>query len=140
VYWGAPGVGKTRLISDTVNPQSVYWLSKPNGSRVFWDGYSGQQDVVIDEFFGWMPRDLMCRICDRYPFRVETKGGTVNFTARRVFIISNNSPKSWWPRIGLGPMRRRLEGDHGVCYRMDAGGVLSAPGEGLVEAPFIHVD
>lgn len=135
VYWGPPGVGKTRLISETVDADDVYWLPKPNGTRVFWDGYSGQKDVVIDEFFGWMPRDLMCRICDRYPFRVETKGGSVPFVAQRVFITSNNSPSTWWPRVGLGPMRRRLQGDLGVCYYMSDGGELSEPGVGLEELP-----
>lgn len=135
VYWGEPGVGKTRLVADTVDSEDVYWLPKPNGTRVFWDGYHGQKDVVIDEFFGWIPRDLMCRICDRYPFRVETKGGSVEFVARRVFITSNNSPNSWWPRVGLGPMRRRLSGDHGVCYKMQLGGELGEPGEGLAAIP-----
>jgi hypothetical protein len=135
VYWGEPGVGKTRLISETVDPTDVYWLPKPNGTRVFWDGYSGQSDVVIDEFFGWLPRDFMCRLCDRQPFRVETKGGSVNFVAKRVFITSNNSPAQWWSRLGLGPFRRRLQDDLGVCYKMEEGGVLSVAGVGLEEIP-----
>lgn len=117
VYWGLPGVGKTRLIAEAVS-EDAYWLPKPNGTRVFWDGYEGQADVVIDEFFGWMPRDLMCRLCDRYPFRVETKGGSVPFTSSRIFISSNAPPNAWWPRVGLGPMRRRLQGDHGRVYQM----------------------
>lgn len=65
VYWGEPGTGKTRRAFEEAGADA-YWLAKPNGTRVFWDGYTGQTNVVIDEFFGWMPRDLMCRICDRY--------------------------------------------------------------------------
>lgn len=96
VYWGPPGTGKTRSAFDEAGPDA-YWLPKPNGSRVFWDGYEGQEHVVIDEFFGWMPRDLMCRVCDRYPFRVETKGGSVPFVAKKIWITSNSPPLEWWP-------------------------------------------
>lgn len=135
VYWGEPGVGKTRLVGDTVDSSDVYWLAKPNGQRCFWDGYIGQKDVVIDEFFGWLPRDFVCRMLDRRPFRVETKGGSVNFAARRVFITSNSSPNSWWPQVGLGPVRRRLLEPLGVCYKMEEGGVLSEPGAGLEAIP-----
>lgn len=129
VYWGPPGVGKTRRVSAEVS-ESVYWLPKPNGTRVFWDGYEGQEDVVIDEFFGWMPRDLMCRLCDRTPFRVETKGGSVPFVAKRIFITSNKAPNAWWSRIGLGPMVRRLSDDLGVVYEMLEDGSLNE-GSGL---------
>lgn len=131
VYWGDPGVGKTRRIVEEAGSDNTYWLPKPNGTRVFWDGYEGQENVVIDEFFGWMPRDLMCRLCDRYPFRVETKGGSVPFTAKKIWITSNNPPNAWWPRIGLGPMRRRLSGEHGVSFKMLQGGDLQGPDSGL---------
>lgn len=130
VYWGEPGTGKTMLVNSNVG-KDAYWLPKPNGTRVFWDGYEGQSDVVIDEFFGWMPRDLMCRLCDRYPFRVETKGGSVPFVALRIWITSNNPPNAWWPRVGLGPMRRRLSGELGSCFMMSAQGELSTDGVGL---------
>lgn len=130
VYWGEPGTGKTRRVSEEIS-DSVYWLPKPNSGRAFWDGYEGQEDVVIDEFFGWLPRDLCCRLCDRYPFRVETKGGSVPFSAKRIFITSNNPPSSWWPRVGLGPMHRRLSGELGSCFKMTQGGILSDDGCGL---------
>lgn len=121
VYWGPPGTGKTRAAFDEAGPDA-YWLPKPNGSRVFWDGYEGQEHVVIDEFFGWMPRDLMCRLCDRYPFRVETKGGSVPFVAKKIWITSNSPPSGWWPRVGLGPMVRRLTSPLGVSVKiMDQG-------------------
>lgn len=142
VFWGASGVGKTRRVFDMIDPQSSYWLPKPNGPRVFWDGYCGQDDVVIDEFYGWMPRIVMYRLCDRFPFRVETKGGSVPFRSKRVFITSNSCPGAWWPVVGLGAMRRRLSGELGVCYKVEEGvgedgvmGILSEPGCGLEEIP-----
>jgi hypothetical protein len=39
----------------------AYWITKPNGPRAFWDGYDGQENVVIDEFYGWLPHTFMCR-------------------------------------------------------------------------------
>ena len=132
VYWGPPGTGKTRAAFDEAGPDA-YWLPKPNGSRVFWDGYEGQEHVVIDEFFGWMPRDLMCRICDRYPFRVETKGGSVPFVAKKIWITSNSPPVEWWSRIGLGPMRRRLEAPLGNSLKITGDGHREPEESGLIE-------
>lgn len=128
VLWGEPGVGKTRYVSEHTDVETAYWLPKPNGTRVFWDGYEGQEDVVIDEFFGWMPRDLMCRLVDRTPFRVETKGGSVPFLAKRIWITSNKAPHAWWPKAGLGPMRRRLSGELGVCHLMTGDGSIHLSG------------
>jgi len=139
VYWGPPGTGKTRAAFDEAGPDA-YWLPKPNGSRVFWDGYEGQDNVVIDEFFGWMPRDLMCRICDRYPFRVETKGGSVPFVAKKVWITSNIPPCEWWPRVGLGPMSRRLTEPLGSSVKMPSLDHREPDQPGLVPAPPIIVD
>ena len=109
VLYGPPGTGKTKYVNQMAGPDA-YWLKKPgNNQTVFFDGYDGQEDVVIDEFFGWLPRDLMCRMCDRYPLMVDTKGGCVNFYPKRIWITSNLSPPEWWKNIGLGPMERRLE-------------------------------
>lgn len=139
VYWGPPGTGKTRAAFDEAGPDA-YWLPKPNGSRVFWDGYEGQEHVVIDEFFGWMPRDLMCRICDRYPFRVETKGGSVPFVAKKIWITSNSPPCEWWTRIGLGPMRRRLTAPLGSSVKVTGEGHREPDQPGLDLALPIIVD
>jgi hypothetical protein len=116
VFWGPPGTGKTYKVNQLAGPEA-FWLTKPGmGQTPFFDGYDGQEDVVIDEFFGWLSRDLLCRMCDRYPLRVNTKGGTTNFYPRRIWITSNQDPRDWW-RIGLGPMERRLQGELGsVTY------------------------
>jgi hypothetical protein len=107
VYWGPPGTGKSsRALVE--GGEDAYWLPKPHShGSVWWDGYDGQEVVVIDEFYGWIPRDLMCRLSDRYPLFVETKGGSVPFLAKKIIITSNSHPDQWW-KIGLGAMSRRL--------------------------------
>ncbi len=132
VYWGPPGTGKTKraLHEGGLN---AYWLPKPIGNSVWFDGYDGQEVVVIDEFFGWLPRDLMCRMCDRYPLLVQVKGGTVPFLAKKIIITSNAAPAEWWTRIGLGPMERRLSGELGAIEHMDDTGIVWAPEDVAME-------
>lgn len=118
VYWGPPGTGKTRRVLAEAGP-TAYWMKKPGqGQSLFFDGYDGEEDVVIDEFYGWIPHDLLCRMCDRYPLKVDTKGGVVEFAPKRIWITSNKRPQDWYPKVGLGAMERRLSGDLGKVIFM----------------------
>jgi len=124
VIWGLSGAGKTfkvkQLCAEIENGdfEATYWLHAPTDRRVWWDGYSGQRTVIIDEFEGWMANTFMKRLLDENPFKVETKFGFVEFVAERIFITSNRCPTRWWRR-GLGAVRRRIQGDKGVVYFMD---------------------
>lgn len=136
VYWGPPGTGKTRRAFHEAGPEA-FWLMKPGEHQTpFFDGYDGHDVVVIDEFFGWLPRDLMCRMCDRYPCRVQTKGGSVSFYPKRIIITSNVHPSQWWSKIGLGPMERRLNGDLGKIVEM-AEGLWQPPPVPIEEIPSV---
>jgi len=79
--------------------------------------------VVIDEMGGWLPRTLCQRLVDRYPMQVETKGGSKPFLSRQIIFTSNKPPSMWWPRVGLGPMERRLTEPLGFVYWFGPGGV-----------------
>jgi len=119
VYWGAPGVGKSRRAQ--AEAPGAFWLAKPRaaGSGAWWDGYDRHEVVVIDEFSGWLTRDLMCRLCDRYPLNVETKGGAVALLAKRIIVTSNKPPCDWWPNVGIGAMQRRLEAPLGEIIYLE---------------------
>jgi len=122
VIWGPSGVGKTRRAMEEGGPDA-YWISKPNakGGALWLDGYDGQSIVIIDEFYGWIARDLMQRMCDRYLLLLQCKGGSVSFLAKRIIITSNCAPTEWW-KIGLGAMERRLCPPYGRVIEMDGGG------------------
>lgn len=111
VIWGAPGLGKTRKALHLAG-DAAYWLPRPAGQTSWFDGYIGQEVIVIDEFYGWLPLDLLCRVLDRYPFQVETKGGSAPLRVKKVIITSNVAPAMWYPKVPaerLGALYRRLE-------------------------------
>jgi len=126
VLWGEPGVGKTRRVMEEAGPDA-YWMPKAmGGGTVFFDGYEGQEDVVIDEFYGWLPYDLLCRMLDRYPLLVDTKGSRTSFYPKRVWITSNKEPNLWYPKMPFegSALQRRLTGELGVIIEVKAPKVI----------------
>jgi len=95
VYWGATGVGKSRR---AWNEASLEAYPKDPRSK-FWDGYRGQQHVVIDEFRGDIDIGHILRWFDRYPVIVEIKGSSVVLAATKIWITSNLNPMFWYPQL-----------------------------------------
>lgn len=88
---GDPGTGKSHFCA-TQCP-GAYW--KQPGTR-WWDGYQGQEVVILDDFNGWIPYTDMLRLCDGYPLNVEVKGGQVPMLAKWIIITSNFGPRRWY--------------------------------------------
>jgi len=111
VFWGATGTGKSRRAWDEAG-----WDAYPKDPRSkFWDGYSGQSNVVIDEFRGDIDVAHLLRWFDRYPVIVEVKGSSVVFKATKIWITSNISPDAWFPLLDeqtKAALRRRLRVTH----------------------------
>lgn len=102
VIQGPTGTGKSRYAMDKF--PNAYWKQRSN----WWDGYANHETVVIDEFYGWLPYDLLLRICDRYPLMVETKGGQVNFVASTVVFTTNSLPERWYKNVYFKSFIRRV--------------------------------
>lgn len=126
VLYGPPKTGKSRLAQQIGDAQGgAFWLRKPKqGGTDWWDGYNGQKVVVIDEFYGWLPFDMLCRMLDRYPYQVETKGSMLPFLAELVIFTSNVSPRSWYsdeavPNDRWQAFVRRMSGVEGTVRLMD---------------------
>lgn len=98
IYWGDSGTGKTRKAIED-NPDA-YIVTKPNGNNTLWyDGYTGQTTLIYDEFYGWASYDHILRICDRYPLKVQIKGGFVEMRATKIIFTSNKPYTDWWPNV-----------------------------------------
>ena len=76
----------------------------------WWDGYSGQETVVLDDFKDYaMPLVELQRLLDWYPLWVEVKGGSVPMMAKRYVLTSNTSPDDWYTRADPHrTVRRRI--------------------------------
>jgi len=85
-----------------------------SGKSLKWfDGYDAHPDIIVDDF----RRDFctfheLLRILDRYPFRVETKGGSRQLLAKNTVITC-----PWKPDIiyqsrsqeDIGQLLRRID-------------------------------
>lgn len=125
VLVGPSGVGKSRYCKEVA--PDAYWKQPSN----WWDGYDGQPDVVLDDFYGWLPFHELLRVLDRYEHQVQSKGGNTQLLAKRVFITSNRTPDKWYDNTKrsfyLKSLYRRLtkliwvdeDGEHQSCESID---------------------
>lgn len=94
--FGSSGTGKS-FFCEKIAPDA-FWCNDP--ALKWWDGYMGQEEVVIDEFRGGCPLSWLLRILDSKPLRVETKGGTVDFVPKRIFITSHRNLEEVYHNCG----------------------------------------
>lgn len=99
---GPTGTGKSRWAMD--NFEHAYWKQRSQ----WWDGYGRHSEIIIDEFYGWLPFDLLLRLCDRYPLLLETKGGQVQCVCNKIIITSNTPPHKWYNNCYFDSLKRRF--------------------------------
>lgn len=120
VLWihGATGVGKTRYVHDR-EPEDL-WTS--SNDLKWFDGYEGQQAVLIDDF---RCRDVsygfLLRLLDRYPLNVPIKGGFVPWVPRRIYVTCPMTPEEAFENMlaekdDIGQLTRRID----QIIRLDA--------------------
>lgn len=111
VFWGRTATGKSRRAWDEAGMEA--YCKDPQTK--WWDGYSGQQHVVVDEFRGAISISHLLRWLDRYPVRVECKGGSMALRCTKIWITSNLDPRNWYPDLDaatVSALLRRLNITH----------------------------
>lgn len=66
----------------------------------WWDGYKGEQNILIDEFDGQIGITHLLQWFDPYEMTVECKGGGVALHGVHWIITSNNPPTAWYATAG----------------------------------------
>lgn len=102
VIYGPTGTGKSKFCNETY--PGCYW--KQRGK--WWDNYSHQDTVCLDEFYGWLQWDVLLRLSDRYPLLVETKGGQIQFSSKTLVFTSNTEPSKWYKDVYFSAFVRRV--------------------------------
>lgn len=95
VWWGKTGTGKTRTFFSQYKIDNSYrFLYRNNGD--FWDGYSGQKNILFDEFESQVRLSDMLMYMDGYPLQLNVKFGHTYAQWDTVTIISNSNPQTFY--------------------------------------------
>lgn len=114
VFHGPTGTGKSQA-AWCIAPEAYIFSPDSSPSGVgWWCGYDAHSHVIIDDFYGNLRFSFMLQLMDRYPLRLQTKGGGVEFVASTLMITSNKHPSDWYNFDKLGPhawpaFERRLD-------------------------------
>lgn len=106
-FWGETGTGKSREAYEILGEECYTCLSTGR----WFDGYDAHEHVLIDD----MRKDFMkfhelLRLLDRYAMRIETKGGTRQFLAKRIIITSAYHPQDLYnTREDVEQLLRRID-------------------------------
>lgn len=94
--FGPSGTGKSTC-AGLFDPEIDSYAYDAVGSGRFWDGYSNQTVLILDEFSGHVCTPLQFnRICDKGPLKVDIKNGSHWANFRDIRITSNYLPNQWW--------------------------------------------
>jgi len=92
VNTGPPGSGKTKYFWDKYDNMDT--ITYANGFII---GYTGAPVVLFDDFESErVPRGLFLQLIDRYPMKVNVKGGSMEWNPETICITSNYDPESWY--------------------------------------------
>lgn len=98
--YGPTGTGKTRRIYDWCDKHGHKPYVWDNGMPTWWDGYNSDKVVIMDEFRSQLPMSFLLRLMDRYPMRVQYKGGSCQFLADYILFTSSKHPRDWYSDQG----------------------------------------
>lgn len=115
--WGPTGTGKTAAAYDILGKDCYTCLATGR----WFEGYDGHKNVLIDDIRGdFMKFHDLLRLLDRYAYRVETKGGSRQFLAKKIVITSPYLPDNIYPNCSedIAQLNRRIH--KFVCFSNEA--------------------
>jgi len=130
VHWGVAGTGKTRHVYDKHGIENVFTLIADN-SACWFDGYEGEDVLLIDDFKGWITYSMLLKLLDIYPVRLPLKGSFTNACWTKVYITSNYEPSSWYRDVDFNALKRRVHKvyHYGKIHRMAVQLIEDSSGE-----------
>lgn len=102
VYWGDTGAGKTKAVFDEFGYDNVFKLNNDGGQKIWFDGYMGEECLLIDDFNSWIKMTQLLTITDIYPLRLEVKGAFTSASFTTIIITSNKNLDEWYRVESVG--------------------------------------
>lgn len=112
VLFGPTECGKSYL-ADLMLPGAYRVMnSSDSKGKIWFEGYAGEESVIMEEMEGYRcTYSWLKEFLDRYPFKVESKGGSHEFAGKKIVITSNTPPSQWYTENAnrkYAPLERRL--------------------------------
>jgi len=95
VLYGPTGTGKSHRAWQAAGLDAY----PKSSTSIYWDGYQGQEVVVMDEFRGRIGIEHLLTWFDKYPISVQNKFGGCVLNAKKIFVTSNIHPNDWFPDL-----------------------------------------
>lgn len=96
VRYGDAGTGKDYDVYEKYGAENIYEMTRDENGAVWWDGYEGQDVLLISDFKWWLTRARLLNICGSRMVRANIKGATEWFTGTKVIITSNFPIEQWY--------------------------------------------
>lgn len=104
--YGKTGVGKSHKAFENFNPDTHYVYPNDNG---WWDGYTGQETVIINEFRGGIAYSELLELIDRWPKTVKRRNREpVPFLAKHIIITSSMPPNEVYCNLSANDKLEQL--------------------------------
>lgn len=109
---GKTGAGKSHCAFTDYNPDTHFLWTDDNG---WWDGYKGQETVIINDFRGEIKFNEILKLVDKWPHFVPQRGKQpFPFLAKKVIITSSRKPEDVYSHVlsddeNFAQFQRRFE-------------------------------
>lgn len=106
-YHGSTGAGKTKSAREWLGDDIYTALD----TIKWWEGYDAHENVLIDDFRkDFCKFHQLLKLLDRYEYKVETKGGSRQFVAKKIAITAPYAPdKIYDTREDIKQLLRRID-------------------------------
>lgn len=109
-YWGKSGAGKSHRAFEEAGDDYYPWVK----DRGWWNGYTGQKVVVINEFRDGISYDEMLQLVDKWPYSVRRRNREpMPFTSEKVIVTSVLKPEECFKELdqndSIDQLLRRFE-------------------------------